>query len=67
MNGLAWKWVSIKVVLCLWLFNLFIDGVMREIRETTGEIGVRLKDDEGKHEWIIEWLKFANDTLLLGR
>ena len=49
-----------------WLYSLFMDGVMREIRETAGEIGVRLTDDRSKHEWLIEWLMFADDTVLLG-
>ena len=48
------------------LFNLFMDGVMREIRETAREIGVRLIDDKSTHEWIIEWLTTADDAVLLG-
>ena len=52
-------------VVSLWLFNLFIDGIMREIRETAGEIVVRMINDRGKHEWITEWLLFADDTVLL--
>ena len=39
---------------------------MREIRETAGEIGVRLIDDRSRREWIVEWLMFADDTVLLG-
>ena len=53
-------------VMSLWLFILFMDGIMREIRETAGEFGVRLIDDRSKHEWIIEWLMFADDALLFG-
>ena len=49
-----------------WLFNLFMDGVMKEIREIAREIGVRMIDDRSKHEWIIEWLMLADDTVLIG-
>ena len=48
------------------LFNLFMGSVMREIRFTTGEIGVRMIDDRSKNDWFVEWLMFADDTLLLG-
>ena len=37
-----------------WLFNLLMDGVMREIQETAGKIDVRLIDEKSKHEYIIE-------------
>ena len=29
------------------------------------KIGVRLIDDRGKRGWIIEWLMFADDAVLL--
>ena len=50
------EWFGLEVGLCQgcamspWLFNLFMDGVMREIRETAGEIGVRMIDDGSKLE-----------------
>ena len=45
------EWFRVKVglrqgcVMSPWLFNLFMDGVMREVRETAGEIGVNLVED----------------------
>ena len=48
------------------LVQSFMDGAMRETRETAGKIGVRLIDDRRKHEWIVEWLMFADDAVLLG-
>ena len=39
---------------------------MIEIRETAREIGVRMIDDRSKHEWIFDWLIFADDIVLLG-
>ena len=43
---------------------MFKDGVMRDIQETAREIGVILIDDRSKRGWIIEWLMFADDTVL---
>ena len=66
------EWFRVEVGLrqaCVmppWVFNLFMDGVVREIRKTTGEIGVRLIGDRSRHGWIVEWLMFADDTVLLG-
>ena len=37
----------------------------KEIRETAREIGVKIIDDRSKHEWVTEWLMFADDTVLL--
>ena len=39
--------------------------MMKEIRETAREIGVKIIDDRSKHEWVTEWLMFADDTVLL--
>ena len=49
-----------------WLFNIFMDGVMREVRENVGEVGVKLWDNARRCEWKIEWLMFADDTVLVG-
>ena len=48
VNGLELKSVCIKIVLSLH------GCVIRGIRETSREIGVRLKDDRSKHEGIIK-------------
>ena len=44
-----------------WLFNLFMDKVMKEVRERAGDVGVTLRD-----EWKVDWSMFADDTVLLG-
>ena len=60
------KFPKKSCIMSPWLFNLLIDCVMREIRETAREIGVRMIDDRSRHEWITEWVIFADDTVLFG-
>ena len=65
-------WFSVKVglrqgcVMFLWLFNIFMDGVMREVRKRIGDVGVKLWDKARICKWKIEWLMFADDTMLVG-
>ena len=65
-------WFSVKVglrqgcVMSPWLFNLFMDGVMREVRARVGEVGVNLWDNVRRCKWKVEWLMFADDTVLVG-
>ena len=47
-----------------WLFNICMDGVIREERENVGEVVVKLWDDVRK--WYTELLMFANDKVLFG-
>ena len=49
-----------------WLFNLFMDGVMREVREKAGDIGASMWDARRNREWNVEWMMFADDTVLVG-
>ena len=42
-----------------------MDGVMREVREKAGDIGESLWDARSKCEWKVEWLMFADDTMLI--
>ena len=65
-------WFRVRVglrqgcVMSPWLFNLFMDGVMKEVRERAGDVGVTLCDSRRNEEWKVEWLMFADDTVLLG-
>ena len=53
-------------VMSPWLFNLFMDAVMKEVREKAGDVGVTLWDERRNIEWKVDWLMFADDTVLLG-
>ena len=53
-------------VMTPWLFNVFMDGVMKEVREAVGDVGKALWDARSNSEWKVEWLMFANDTVLVG-
>ena len=53
-------------VMSLWLFNLFMDAVMKEVREKAGAVGVMLRDERRNIEWKVDRLMFADDTVLLG-
>lgn len=46
-----------------WLFNIFIDGCMRELRAKVGNVGARLKVNGGS--WPVAACLFADDTVLL--
>ena len=50
----------------LWLFNLFMDAVMTGVREKAGDVGVTLWDERRNIEWKVDWLMFADNTVLLG-
>ena len=40
---------------------------MKEVREKAGDVGVTLWDERKKNiEWKVDWLMFADDTVLLG-
>ena len=55
-----------RCVMSLWLFNVFMDGVMNEVREAVGDVGATLWDARSNSEWKVEWLMFADDTVLVG-
>ena len=49
-----------------WLFNLFMDAAMKEVREKADDVGVTLRDESRNVEWKVDWLMFADDNVLLG-
>ena len=66
------EWFRVRVglrqgcVMSPWLFNVFMDGVMKEVREQVGDVGATLWDERRNCEWKVEWLMFADDTVLVG-
>ena len=48
-----------------WLFNVFMDGVMREVKQKVGETGASLWDESSKSVWKLGWLIYADDTALI--
>ena len=50
-------------VMSLWLFNIFMDGCMREMKAKVGNIGARMK--LSGCDWEVTASLFADDTVLL--
>ncbi len=46
-----------------WLFNIFMDGCMRENKDNVGNVGTRLKVNGV--DWSIVACLFVDDTVLL--
>ncbi len=46
-----------------WLFNIYMDGYMREVKGKAGEIGVRMYAEGRK--WVLNSILFADDTVLI--
>ena len=63
-------WFPVKVglrqgcVMSPWLFNVYMDGVVREVSRGVLRRGVRMLNDE-VGEWCINQLLFADDTALV--
>ena len=69
VNGTLSEWFEIKngvkqgCVMSPWLFNIFMDGVMKEVRQGMGTRGVRLV--RGREEWWISDLLYADDVVFV--
>ena len=48
----------------LWLFNLYIDGVVREVNARVHGRGLKLVDGND-NEWELNQLLFADDTVVV--
>ena len=64
------EWFESKVglrqgcVMSPWLFNIYMDGVVREVYARVGGNGVNLVEDDGRH-WELCQVLFADDTALV--
>ncbi len=50
-------------VMSPWLFNIFMDGCMREVKAKVGRVSARLKLN--RVDWPVAACLFADDTVLL--
>ena len=51
-------------VMSPWLFNVYMDGVVREVYSRVNGMGVKLSVG-GEREWLLSQLLFADDTALV--
>ena len=47
------------------LFNLFMDGVVREVKARIGDRGLGLVEGGNRQNWTINQILFADDTALV--
>ena len=50
--------------MCPWIFNVFIDGMIKEVKMGLWKRGVRFMGDG--REWIFPGLLYAGDLVLCG-
>ncbi len=50
-------------VMSPWLFNIHMDGVMREVKGKVGEVGVRMYAEGRK--WVVNLILFTDDKVLI--
>ena len=53
-----------ECVMSPWIFNIFFDGVVRQVNERAAGRGVRLRDGNGGG-WEIKQVLHADDTVLI--
>ena len=51
-------------VMSLWLFNVYMDGVVREVNARVGERGLGLSEGDRGQNWIVNQVLFADNTVL---
>ncbi len=50
-------------VMSPWLFNIYMDGVMRAVKGKVGKVGVRVYTEGSK--WVLNSILFADDIVLI--
>ena len=70
VDGDKSDWFDVRVglrqgcVMSPWMFNLYMDNVLKEMELNMGEIGVQMRAPNGRM-WRIWRLLFADDTALV--
>ena len=69
IDNIMSEWFDVKVglrqgcVMSTWLFNLFMDATMKEVKRRMGDSGVELQDQNGR--WKVSHLLYADDAALI--
>ena len=73
MDGRKGNFFEVKVglrqgcVMSPWLFNVYMDSVVREVKMDSGEEGLKMLSANGGEPWRISMLLlYADDTVLMG-
>src|SRR5215469_12929114 len=72
VDGWVGERFEVKVVLrqgCVmspWLFNVYMDSIVREVKRECREEGLNLQSERGGVQWRVNMLLYADDTVLIG-
>ena len=53
-------------VMSPWLFNVYMDSLVREVKRECVEEGLNLHSERGEVHWRVNMLLYADDTVLMG-
>ena len=65
------EWFNVNVdirqgcVISPWLFNVYMDDIIKDVNARVQERGLRL-EDQGGNDWRVTQILYANETVLLG-
>src|SRR5215469_129025 len=72
MDGWVGERFEVKVglrqgcVMSPWLFNVYMDSIVREGKRECMEEGLNLQSERGGVQWRVNMILYADDTLLIG-
>src|SRR5215469_16752041 len=53
-------------VMSPWLFNVYMDSIVREVKRECVKEGLNLLSERGEVQWRVNMLLYADDTVLMG-
>ena len=65
------EWFNVNVdirqgcVISPWLFNVYMDDIIKDVNARVQGRGLKLKD-QGGNDWRVTQILYANETVLLG-